>query len=112
MEHLRHPNICQLREVFWNANGSIGSLLPPSLPSFLPDLNADLIRRVDLVLELIKGGDLLDYILRNEGLSEDVTKHIVYQLCQALAYIHEKGITHRDLKPEVRFPFLLFVSLS
>ncbi|KAJ7879529.1 kinase-like domain-containing protein [Mycena olivaceomarginata] len=77
MEHLRHPNICQLREVFWNANGSI-----------------------DLVLELIKGGDLLDYILRNEGLSEDVTKHIVYQLCQALAYIHEKGITHRDLKPE------------
>ncbi|KAJ7879535.1 kinase-like domain-containing protein [Mycena olivaceomarginata] len=77
MEHLRHPNICQLREVIWNANGSI-----------------------DLVLELIKGGDLLDYILRNEGLSEDVTKHIVYQLCQALAYIHEKGITHHGLKPK------------
>ncbi|KAF7357886.1 Pkinase-domain-containing protein [Mycena venus] len=77
MENLRHPNICQLREVFWNANGSI-----------------------DLVLELIEGGDLLDYILTNNGLTEDVSKHITYQLCQALAYIHEKGITHRDLKPE------------
>ncbi|KAJ7797554.1 kinase-like domain-containing protein [Mycena olivaceomarginata] len=69
MEHLRHPNICQLREVFWNANGSIGRRSPRLHPA-------------------------------NEGLSEDVTKHIVYQLCQALAYIHEKGITHRDLKPE------------
>ncbi|KAJ7282629.1 kinase-like domain-containing protein, partial [Mycena rebaudengoi] len=77
MESLQHPNICGLREVFWNANGSI-----------------------DLVLELVQGGDLLDYILQNNGLSEPMSQHITYQLCQALAYIHGKGITHRDLKPE------------
>ncbi|KAJ7213007.1 kinase-like domain-containing protein [Mycena pura] len=77
MESLRHPNICQLREVFWNVNGSI-----------------------DLVLELVEGGDLLDYILQRNGLNEAMSKHIIYQLCQALAYIHGKGITHRDLKPE------------
>ncbi|KAJ7162184.1 CAMK/RAD53 protein kinase [Mycena filopes] len=77
MEELRHPNICMLREVFWNANGSI-----------------------DLVLELITGGDLLDFILKRNGLDEETAKHITYQLCQSLAYIHGKGITHRDLKPE------------
>ncbi|KAJ6591334.1 kinase-like domain-containing protein [Mycena sp. CBHHK59/15] len=77
METLRHPNICLLREVFWNLNGSI-----------------------DLVLELVEGGDLLDFILTHNGLSEKMAKHITYQLCQALSYIHGKGITHRDLKPE------------
>ncbi|KAJ7467081.1 kinase-like domain-containing protein [Mycena latifolia] len=77
MQTLRHPNICMLREVFWNTNGSI-----------------------DLVLELVEGGDLLDFILTHNGLSEDMSKHITYQLCQALSYIHAKGITHRDLKPE------------
>ncbi|KAJ7140506.1 kinase-like domain-containing protein [Mycena crocata] len=77
METLRHPNICLLREVFWNANGSI-----------------------DLVLELVEGGDLLDFILKHNGLSEKMAKHLTFQLCQALSYIHGKGITHRDLKPE------------
>ncbi|KAF7305784.1 Pkinase-domain-containing protein [Mycena chlorophos] len=77
MQALRHPNICELREVFWNSNGSI-----------------------DLVLELVEGGDLLDFILRHEGLTEPMAKHITYQLCKALSYIHAKGIAHRDLKPE------------
>ncbi|KAJ7092083.1 CAMK/RAD53 protein kinase [Mycena belliarum] len=77
MQTLRHPNICLLREVFWNANGSI-----------------------DLVLELVEGGDLLDFILKSNGLNEHMSKHITYQLCKALSYIHGKGITHRDLKPE------------
>ncbi|KAF7315937.1 Pkinase-domain-containing protein [Mycena indigotica] len=77
MENLQHPNICMLREVFWNTNGSI-----------------------DLVLELVEGGDLLDFILGHNGLTEPMSQHITYQLCQALAHIHSKGITHRDLKPE------------
>ncbi|KAJ7646667.1 kinase-like domain-containing protein [Roridomyces roridus] len=77
MQELFHPNICRLREVFWNDNGSI-----------------------DLVLELIEGGDLLDFILRQGGLSEPMSQHITFQLCQALSYIHGKGIAHRDLKPE------------
>lgn len=81
---------------------------------------------VDLVLELVEGGDLLDFILSNNGLSEPMSQHITSQMCSALSvrntnsrldsrlhsdavtthsriqYIHEMGITHRDLKPEVR----------
>lgn len=39
----------------------------------------------DLVLEWVPGGDLLDYILKNNGLNEAQTQHITGQLCDALA---------------------------
>ncbi|KAF8644791.1 hypothetical protein AX16_008253 [Volvariella volvacea WC 439] len=77
MEKLKHPNICELKEVFYEPRGDI-----------------------HLVLELIEGGDLLDYIIRQSGLSEVKSRHITYQLCQALSYIHSQGVAHRDLKPE------------
>ncbi|KAF8843053.1 Pkinase-domain-containing protein [Paxillus ammoniavirescens] len=76
LESLDHPNICKLKEVFRD-QGSI-----------------------DLVLEFVDGGDLLDFILKHNSLSEAMAIHITRQLCEALAYIHEKGIAHRDLKPE------------
>jgi len=77
MERLKHPNICELKEVFFQDNGDI-----------------------NLVLEFVDGGDLLEYILCHNGVPEADAKHITYQMCDALSYIHAQGITHRDLKPE------------
>jgi calcium/calmodulin-dependent protein kinase I len=54
-----------------------------------------------LVLELLNGGDLFDYLeKRNFLISEARAKELFKQIASAVAYIHQFGIVHRDLKIE------------
>ncbi|KAK0186494.1 hypothetical protein F5146DRAFT_1113543 [Armillaria mellea] len=53
-----------------------------------------------IVTELCSGGELFDYLVEKGRLSEDETRVMFGQLCLAVAYLHEKGIVHRDLKLE------------
>ncbi|XP_057313199.1 maternal embryonic leucine zipper kinase-like [Hydractinia symbiolongicarpus] len=53
-----------------------------------------------LVLEYISGGELFDYIVSREKLSEKESRSFFRQIVSAAAYIHSKGLAHRDLKPE------------
>ncbi|KAI0047899.1 Pkinase-domain-containing protein [Auriscalpium vulgare] len=80
LESLDHPSICRLKETFFGGKNE----------------NNDIF----LVLEYIPGGDLLDYILKRNGLKEDEARKFTRQMCDALSYIHGRNITHRDLKPE------------
>ncbi|KAJ7162189.1 kinase-like domain-containing protein [Mycena filopes] len=78
-----HPNICQYLNAFRNKDGSL-----------------------DLVLELVEGGDLFTLIherLEKEnllGVEEPKAKHIIYQICKGIAHLHKNEVVHRDLKPE------------
>ncbi|KAH8116604.1 Pkinase-domain-containing protein [Phellopilus nigrolimitatus] len=76
LKTIKHPNICAFKEVFEDDNA------------------------INLVLEFVEGGDLLDYIISNNGVSENEARRLTYQLCNAMKYIHSKDIAHRDLKPE------------
>lgn len=53
-----------------------------------------------IVTELCSGGELFDYLAEKGRLAEDESKFLFGQLCLAVAYLHEKGIVHRDLKLE------------
>lgn len=56
---------------------------------------------VYIVMELCKGGELLDRILARGGkYSEDDAKAVMVQLLSVVSYCHLQGVVHRDLKPE------------
>ncbi|CAD8076410.1 unnamed protein product [Paramecium sonneborni] len=57
---------------------------------------------VYLVMEYLKGGDLLQFIEEKQDriFTEEQIAIIIYKLLKVIHYLHQKGIMHRDLKPE------------
>lgn len=53
-----------------------------------------------IVMELAEEGDLLVHIKEQKRLPENEVKLYFYQLALAVQHLHEKGITHRDVKLE------------
>lgn len=76
LQQLEHPNIMRLHDVFAS--------------------KAEMV----LILELIRGGELFDFIAEKEALSEEDAIFFLEQILKGVAYIHSKNIAHFDLKPE------------
>ncbi|XP_044506014.1 CDPK-related kinase 1-like [Mangifera indica] len=56
---------------------------------------------VYIIMELCKGGELLDRILSRGGkYSEEDAKVVMVQILSVVAFCHFQGVVHRDLKPE------------
>ncbi|XXG50644.1 hypothetical protein AAC387_Pa02g4612 [Persea americana] len=56
---------------------------------------------VYIVMELCKGGELLDQILSRGGkYSEEDAKVVMVQILSVISFCHLQGVVHRDLKPE------------
>ncbi|XP_007947410.1 testis-specific serine/threonine-protein kinase 4 [Orycteropus afer afer] len=56
--------------------------------------------RVYIILELAQGGDVLEWIQRYGACSESLAGKWFSQVTLGIAYLHSKGIVHRDLKLE------------
>jgi|JI10StandDraft_1071094.scaffolds.fasta_scaffold364048_1 calcium-dependent protein kinase len=57
-------------------------------------------KRIYIVTEICKGGELFDEILSRSKFDEKDAAVVMRQLLSAINYCHKKKIVHRDLKPE------------
>uniref|UniRef100_A0AAX7SGI9 Ribosomal protein S6 kinase n=1 Tax=Astatotilapia calliptera TaxID=8154 RepID=A0AAX7SGI9_ASTCA len=53
-----------------------------------------------LVMELLRGGELLERIKRKKLFGEAEASQLLQSLVSAVSFMHEAGVVHRDLKPE------------
>lgn len=53
-----------------------------------------------IVSEIAENGELFDYVQESEGLKEEIARSLFKELIEAIAYVHSKGVAHRDLKLE------------
>ncbi|XP_007909319.1 aurora kinase C [Callorhinchus milii] len=74
--HLRHPNILQLYNYFYDRT------------------------RVFLMLEYAPNGELYKQLLKCGRFDEQRTATYMEELADALSYCHSKKVIHRDIKPE------------
>uniref|UniRef100_A0A803SLK3 non-specific serine/threonine protein kinase n=1 Tax=Anolis carolinensis TaxID=28377 RepID=A0A803SLK3_ANOCA len=75
MRYGQHPNIITLKDVYDDG------------------------KYIYLVTELMKGGELLDRILRQKCFSEREASAVLYTITKTVDYLHCQGVVHRDLKP-------------
>ncbi|CAG8720431.1 34384_t:CDS:2 [Gigaspora margarita] len=51
-------------------------------------------------MDLVLGGGLLERIYENSSYFERDAVNIVRNITEAIAYLHDNGVIHKDLKPE------------
>ncbi|KAL6044684.1 hypothetical protein QOT17_000177 [Balamuthia mandrillaris] len=76
MKRLRHANVVRMLEVI------------------------EAPQKLYIVYEYIDGGELFEYMTEKDHLSEDEARTFWRQLVEAVKYMHDNGIAHRDIKLE------------
>ncbi|GCC20094.1 hypothetical protein chiPu_0018734, partial [Chiloscyllium punctatum] len=76
LKTVRHPHIVQLKDFQWDSEN------------------------IYLIMEFCAGGDLSHFIRTRRALPEGVARRFLQQLASALQYLHERNISHLDLKPQ------------
>ncbi|KAM9310972.1 death-associated protein kinase 2 [Gastrophryne carolinensis] len=76
LHYIQHPNIITLQDVYENKTDVV------------------------LILELVSGGELFDFLAQKESLSEEEATRFIKQILEGVNYLHSRKIAHFDLKPE------------
>eukprot|EP01059_Diplonema_ambulator_P010270 TRINITY_DN20285_c0_g2_i1.p1 TRINITY_DN20285_c0_g2~~TRINITY_DN20285_c0_g2_i1.p1 ORF type:complete len:527 (+),score=237.11 TRINITY_DN20285_c0_g2_i1:63-1583(+) len=78
----------------------MGSLNHPNLVNLNELLYKEADNEMWIVVEFVKGKELMQKITQETKLDEDTARDYFQQLVVGLNYVHSQGVVHRDLKPE------------
>lgn len=85
LREIQHSNIITLHDIFENKTDVI------------------------LILELVSGGELFDFLAEKESLTEEEATQFLKQILDGVYYLHSKRIAHFDLKVSTNvFCFKIF----
>ena len=89
LKELNHPNIINLKQYFYTKHNKPGEKEPEIFLNCVTDYYPTTLSRILS----------LNYQSRKQ-LEPFIAKLYAYQMLLSLRYIHSKGITHRDIKPQ------------
>ncbi|RMZ86513.1 hypothetical protein DV736_g6261, partial [Chaetothyriales sp. CBS 134916] len=88
----------QLDVKFDNELKIMQNLKHPNIVEYVDSHNHG--HHIYIIMECISGGELQTELKARGSLSEAEVQQIARQMLQALRYLHRRGITHRDIKPD------------
>ena len=101
-----HPNIVTVKEFYTeDAEGHVTSAVTPaSVPGAAVDENGERCPEphgvVHVVMELLQGQELVDAIEEHGTYQESDARIVMSNMLDAIAFMHARGVVHRDLKLE------------
>jgi len=87
----------QFKQRFQNEAAFMASLDHPNITKVIDFEETE--DHLAIIMELLEGMDLSDWVKQNGPFTFDAFKPIFSQVLEAFNYAHNKGILHRDIKP-------------